>query len=96
MNARRIYDTPHAVAGAITLQPGESMEKEVTPHGRLIFLFWKRPVRRELAEEGDLRIGHAWKEPGKDPLLVDQREKQGLPRVPGRKLHRPTEGIAVL
>ncbi len=63
-----------------------------------VFLFCSGRGRhgRELAEEGDLRIGHARKEPGKDPPQVDQREKQCLPRVPGREVARPTEGITIL
>ena len=29
--ARKIYDSPHAVAVVITLQPGESLKKHMTP-----------------------------------------------------------------
>jgi quercetin dioxygenase-like cupin family protein len=31
VDARKIYESPHAVAVMITLQPGESLKRHVTP-----------------------------------------------------------------
>lgn len=42
VDARKIYDTPHAMAVVITLQPGEALKKHITPVD-VFFMFWKEP-----------------------------------------------------
>ena len=90
VDARKIYDSPHATAVVITLQPGESLKKHLTPVDVFFYV---------LEGEGVVEIGDERKTVGKDMLVESpakiphrwMNESGGVFRVLIVKVPRPTE-----
>ncbi|MEI6292792.1 MAG: cupin domain-containing protein [Methanomicrobiales archaeon] len=60
VDARKIYDTPNAVAVVITLHPGESLRKHITPVDVFFYV---------LEGRGDIEIGDERETIQKDMLV---------------------------
>jgi len=95
VDARKIYDTPHAVAVVITLQPGESLKKHSTPVDVFFFVLEgtgiveigseKATVSANMLVESPARIPHRW-----------SNESGSLFRVLVVKIPKPTEETKLL
>jgi len=70
VDARKIYDMPHAMAVVITLQPGESLKKHITPVDVFFYVLEgtgvveigseKETVTRDMLVESPAMIPHRW------------------------------------
>jgi len=70
VDARKIYDSPHATAVVITLQPGESLKKHLTPVDVFFYALEgtgvveigneKMTVTKDMLVESPARIPHRW------------------------------------
>jgi quercetin dioxygenase-like cupin family protein len=70
VDARKIYDTPHAIAVVITLQPGESLKKHMTPVDVFFYVLEgtgiveigdeKKTIGKDMLVESPARIPHRW------------------------------------
>ena len=70
VDARRIYDSPHAVAVVITLQPGEALKKHITPVDVFFYVLEgigvieigdeKKTVEKDMLVESPAKIPHRW------------------------------------
>lgn len=70
VDARKIYDSPHAMAVVITLQPGESLKKHITPVDVFFYVLEgtgtveigdeKQTVGKDMLVESPARIPHRW------------------------------------
>jgi mannose-6-phosphate isomerase-like protein (cupin superfamily) len=95
VDARKIYDTPHAVAVVITLNPGESLKKHITPVDVFFYV---------LEGTGVIEIGSEKQAVGKDhlvesPAMIPHRwsnESGAVFRVLVVKIPRPTEETKLL
>jgi quercetin dioxygenase-like cupin family protein len=81
VDARKIYDSPHAVAVVITLRPGESLKKHITPVDVFFYV---------LEGTGVIEIGDEKKTVGKDVLV------ESPARVPHRWINESREVFRVL
>lgn len=95
VDARKIYDTPHAMAVVITLKPGEALKKHITPVDVFFYV---------LEGTGIVEIGDEKKEVGKD-MLVESPAKiphtwtnasASVFRVLVVKVPKPTEETKLL
>jgi len=95
VDARKIYDSPHATAVVITLKPGESLKKHLTPVDVFFYV---------LEGEGVVEIGDERKTVGKDMLVESpariphrwMNESKALFRVLVVKVPRPAEETKLL
>lgn len=95
VDARKIYDTEHAVAVVITLEPGEALKKHATPVDVFFYV---------LEGTGVVEIGEERKEVSKDmlvdsPAMIPHRwinESREIFRVLVVKIPRPTTGTKLL
>jgi quercetin dioxygenase-like cupin family protein len=95
VDARTIYESPHAVAVVITLQPGEGLKKHITPVDVFFYV---------LEGSGVVEIGDEKKTAGKDMLVESpariphrwSNESRAVFRVLVVKVPNPTEGTTVL
>ncbi|MEN6611391.1 MAG: cupin domain-containing protein [Methanoregulaceae archaeon] len=70
VDARKIYETQHAMAVVITLQPGESLKKHITPVDVFFYVLEgtgtveigdeKNTVGKDMLVESPARIPHRW------------------------------------
>jgi quercetin dioxygenase-like cupin family protein len=70
VDARKIYDSPHAMAVVITLQPGESLKRHSTPVDVFFYVLEgtgiveigdeRKAVGRDMLVESPARIPHRW------------------------------------
>jgi len=70
VDARKIYDSPHATAVVITLQPGESLKKHITPVDVFFYVLEgtgvveigteKMKVGKDMLVESPARVPHRW------------------------------------
>jgi quercetin dioxygenase-like cupin family protein len=70
VDARRIYESPHAMAVVITLQPGESLKRHSTPVDVFFYVLEgegiveigdeRKAVGRDMLVESPARIPHRW------------------------------------
>lgn len=70
VDARKIYDTPHAMAVVITLQPKESLKKHITPVDVFFYVLEgtgvveigseKATVTKDMLVESPAMIPHRW------------------------------------
>lgn len=70
VDARKIYDTPHAMVVLITLKPGEALRKHITPVDVFFYVLEgtgiieigdeKQTVGRDMLVESPARIPHTW------------------------------------
>jgi quercetin dioxygenase-like cupin family protein len=95
VDARKVYDSPHAMAVVITLRPGESLKKHMTPVDVFFYV---------LEGEGVVEIGNERKAVGKDMLVESpariphrwMNETRAIFRVLVVKVPRPTEETKLL
>jgi mannose-6-phosphate isomerase-like protein (cupin superfamily) len=95
VDARKIYDSPHAIAVVITLMPGEFLKKHSTPVDVFFYV---------LEGEGIMEIGDERARVGKDilvesPARIPHRwinESAGVFRVLVVKIPKPTEETKLL
>ncbi len=95
VKASRLYDTQHAQVVHITLEPGESLKKHVTPVDVFFYV---------LEGRGVVEIGDEQKEVGPDTLIPSPAQiphcwynKSDKPvRVLVVKVPRPTESTRLL
>jgi len=95
VHTSRIYDTEHAQAVYITLEPGESLKKHITPVDVFFYV---------LEGEGVIEIGEERETVGPDTLIESPariphrwlNESDGDFRVLVVKVPRPTEQTRVL
>ena len=95
VDARKIYESPHAMAIVITLKPGESLKKHITPVDVFFYVLEgagvieigdkRQTVRRDMLVESPARIPHRW-----------INESTALFRVLVIKVPRPTEETRLL
>ena len=70
IDARKIYDSPHATAVVITLKPGEALKKHLTPVDVFFYVLEgtgvveigneKQTVGKDMLVESPARIPHRW------------------------------------
>jgi quercetin dioxygenase-like cupin family protein len=95
VDARKVYDTPHAMAGVITLKPGEALKKHITPVDVFIYV---------LEGTGVVEIGNEKQIIGKDTLVDSpakiphtlSNESGSVFRVLVVKVPKPTEETKLL
>jgi quercetin dioxygenase-like cupin family protein len=95
VDARKIYDSPHAMAVVITLQPGESLKRHLTPVDVFFYVLEgegvveigdeRKTVGRDMLVESPARIPHRW---------INESGK--VFRVLVVKVPRPTEDTRLL
>jgi len=95
VDARRIYESPHAMAVVITLQPGESLKRHSTPVDVFFYVLEgegvvevgdeQKTARRDMLVESPARIPHRW-----------INESEAVFRVLVVKVPRPTEETKLL
>ena len=81
VDARKIFDSPHAMAVVITLQPGESLKKHMTPVDVFFYV---------LEGTGIVEIGEERAEVTKDKLV------ESPARIPHRWINKSNEVFRVL
>lgn len=70
VDARKIYDSPHAMAVVITLQPGEALKKHITPVDVFFYVLEgtgvieigdeKQTAGKDMLVESPAKIPHKW------------------------------------
>ncbi len=95
VDARKVYDSPHAVAVVITLQPGESLKRHSTPTDVFFYVLEgtgiveigdeRETVAKDTLVESPARIPHRW-----------INESDAVFRVLVVKVPRPTEETKIL
>lgn len=95
VDARKIYDTEHAMAVVITLKPGEALKKHITPVDVFFYVLEgtgvveigdeKQRVSKDMLVESPARIPHKW-----------SNESDTLFRVLVVKVPKPTEETKLL
>ncbi|MCU0630480.1 MAG: cupin domain-containing protein [Methanoregulaceae archaeon] len=95
VDARKIYESPHAIAVVITLQPGESLKKHSTPVDVFFYVLEgtgiveigdeRNIVGKDMLVESPARIPHRW-----------LNESTGVFRVLVVKVPKPTEETKLL
>jgi quercetin dioxygenase-like cupin family protein len=95
VDARKIYESPHAMAVVITLKPGESLKKHITPVDVFFYVLEgvgvieigdeRQTVGKDMLVESPARIPHRW-----------INESTALFRVLVVKVPRPTEETKLL
>ena len=70
VDARKIYDSPYAQAVVITLRPGESLKKHITPVDVFFYVLEgsgvveigdeKQSVGKDMLVESPARVPHRW------------------------------------
>ena len=95
VDARKVYDSPHAMAVVITLQPGESLKKHITPVDVFFYVLEgtgiieigdeKQAVQKDMLVESPARIPHRW-----------SNESTAAFRVLVVKVPKPTEETKLL
>jgi len=95
VDARKIYESPHAMAIVITLKPGESLKKHITPVDVFFYVLEgagvieigdeRQTVGKDILIESPARIPHRW-----------INESTALFRVLVIKVPRPTEETRLL
>ena len=95
VDARKIYESPHAMAVVITLKAGESLKRHITPVDVFFYV---------LEGEGVVEIGDERKAVGRDmlvesPARIPHRwinESKAVFRVLVVKVPKPTEETKLL
>jgi quercetin dioxygenase-like cupin family protein len=95
VDARKIYESPHAMAIVITLQPGEALKKHITPVDVFFYVLEgtgvieigseKQVVGKDMLVESPARIPHRW-----------TNESNAVFRVLVVKVPKPTEETKLL
>jgi quercetin dioxygenase-like cupin family protein len=95
VDARPIYNSPHAMAVVITLQPGEALKKHITPVDVFFYVLEgtgvveigseKETVGKDMLVESPAKIPHKW-----------TNESNAVFRVLVVKVPKPTEETKLL
>lgn len=95
VDARKIYDTDHAMAVVITLRPGEALKKHITPVDVFFYVLEgagvveigpeKQTVWKDMLVESPARVPHRW-----------SNESDAVFRVLVVKVPKPTEETKLL
>ena len=95
VDARKIYESQHAVAVVITLQPGESLKKHITPVDVFFYVLEgsgiveigdeKQTVGKDMLVESPAKVPHRW-----------TNETSHVFRVLVVKVPKPTEETRLL
>jgi len=95
VDARKIYESPYALAVVITLQPGESLKKHITPVDVFFYVLEgtgiieigdeNQAVQKDMLVESPARIPHRW-----------SNESTTVFRVLVVKVPKPTEETKLL
>ena len=95
VDAQKIYDSPHAMAVVITLQPGESLKNHITPVDVFFYVLEgtgiieigdeKQALQKDILVESPARIPHRW-----------SNESTAAFRVLVVKVPKPTEETKLL
>jgi quercetin dioxygenase-like cupin family protein len=95
VDARKIYESPHAMAVVITLRPGEFLKKHMTPVDVFFYVLEgegvveigdeQKTVTKDMLVESPARIPHRW-----------MNESTGIFRVLVVKVPKPTEETKLL
>ena len=95
VDARKIYESPHAIAVVITLMPGEALKKHITPVDVFFYVLEgsgvieigseKQTTRKDMLIESPARIPHRW-----------SNESGSVFRVLVVKVPKPTEETKLL
>jgi quercetin dioxygenase-like cupin family protein len=95
VDARKIYDSPHAMVVVITLQPGEALKKHITPVDVCFYVLEgtgiveigdeRTSVDKDMLVESPARIPHRW-----------INESPNVFRVLVVKVPKPTEETKLL
>ncbi len=95
VDARKIYESPHAQAVVITLKPGEALKKHITPVDVFFYVLegtgvvgigsGKETVGKDMLVESPARIPHTW-----------SNESSGIFRVLVVKVPKPVEETKLL
>lgn len=95
VDARKVYESPHAVAVVITLQPGEALRKHITPVDVFFYVLEgtgsveigseRQTVGKDMLVESPARIPHRW-----------SNESASVCRILVVKVPKPTEETKLL
>ncbi|MDD5142136.1 cupin domain-containing protein [Methanoregula sp.] len=95
VDARKIYDSPHAMAVVITLNPGEALKKHITPVDVFFYVLEgtgvveigseRETVGKDMLVESPAKIPHKW-----------TNESNAVFRVLVVKVPKPTEETKLL
>jgi mannose-6-phosphate isomerase-like protein (cupin superfamily) len=95
VDARKIYESPHAIAVVITLQLGEALKKHMTPVDVFFYVLEgtgiveigdeKKAIGKDMLVESPARIPHKW-----------TNESNAVFRVLVVKVPKPTEETKLL
>jgi quercetin dioxygenase-like cupin family protein len=95
VDARKIYESPHAVAVIISFRPGEALKKHITPVDVFFYVLEgsgvieigseKQTVGKDMLVESPARIPHRW-----------SNESTSVFRVLVVKVPKPTEETKLL
>jgi len=95
VDARKIYESPHAMAVVITLKPGEALKKHITPVDVFFYVLEgtgvveigdeKQTVGKDMLVESPARVPHRW-----------TNESTAVFRVLVVKVPKPTEETKIL
>ncbi|AGB03092.1 cupin domain-containing protein [Methanoregula formicica] len=95
VDARKVYDSPHAMAVVITLKPGEALKKHITPVDVFFYVLEgtgvveigseKQSVGKDMLVESPAKIPHKW-----------TNESNAVFRVLVVKVPKPTEETKLL
>ena len=80
VDARKIYESPHAMAVVITLQPGEALKKHITPVDVFFYVLEgsgvieigdeKQTASKDMLVESPAKIPHRWTNAGPEIFRV--------------------------
>jgi len=95
IDARKLYDSEHAMATHITLKPGEQLKRHITPVDVFFYVLEgigiieigeeKKEVEKDTLIDSPARIPHCWYNESSSDL-----------RVLVVKVPKPTEGTQIL
>jgi len=95
VDARKVYESPHAMAVVITLQPGESLKKHITPVDVIFYVLEgtgiveigneRASCTKDMLIESPARVPHRW-----------MNESNAVFRVLVVKVPKPTEETKIL
>jgi len=95
VDARKVYDTEHATAVVITLNPGESLKKHITPVDVFFYVLEGTGIVEIGDERAEVEKDHLVESPAKIPHRW-MNESDGTFRVLVVKIPRPTTGTRLL
>ena len=95
VDARKVYDTEHATAVVITLAPGESLKKHITPVDVFFYVLEGTGVVEIGDERAEVGKDHLVESPAKIPHLWANESKAPF-KVLVVKVPRPTTGTRLL